>query len=192
MGTPKADRPLLELASAAEWRDWLAANHATSDGAWLALAKKRSGAAAPSYEEAVEEALCWGWIDTTARRLDEARYLGLFTPRRADGTWARSNKARVERLIAEGRMQPSGQAVIDAAKASGAWTLLEEVEALTMPDDLTAALVADERAEAGFAALPDSTKAMALYWIATAKRPETRTRRIAATVAAAAEGRSPV
>lgn len=191
MGTPKAERPLLELHSAVEWHHWLAANHASSDGAWLALAKKRSGAAAPSYEEAVEEALCWGWIDTTARRLDEMRYLGLFTPRKADGTWARSNKERVARLIAEGRMQPAGQAVIDAAKASGAWTLLDEIEAHVVPDDLAAALAADDRAATGFDALPGSTKEMALYWIATAKRPETRERRIKATVAAAAEGRGP-
>lgn len=191
MSTPKADRPLLELGSVAEWRSWLAANHTTSDGAWLALAKKHSGAAAPSYEEAVEEALCWGWIDTTARRLDAARYLGLFTPRKADGTWARSNKGRVTRLIAEGRMQPAGQAVIDAAKASGAWTLLDQIEALVIPDDLARAMDAEPAAEAGWAALPDSAKEMALYWIATAKRPETRARRIEATVSAAAEGRGP-
>lgn len=191
MGTPKAERPLLEPGSAAEWHDWLAANHASSDGAWIALAKKHSGAAAPTYEEAVEEALCWGWIDTTARRLDESRYLGLFTPRKADGTWARSNKARVERLIAEGRMQPAGQAVIDAARASGAWELLEEIEALVIPDDLTRALDADAASRSGWTALPASAKQMALYWIATAKRAETRARRIEATVAAAAEGRGP-
>lgn len=191
MSTPKDSRPLLELGSAAEWRLWLAANHATSDGAWLALAKKHSGAAAPSYEEAVEEALCWGWIDTTARRLDEMRYLGLFTPRKPGGTWARSNKERVERLIVEGRMQPAGLAVIDAAKASGAWTLLDQIEAHVIPDDLSTALAADPRAAAGFAALPGSAKEMALYWIATAKRAETRARRIQATVTAAAEGRGP-
>ncbi|MDO8846826.1 MAG: YdeI/OmpD-associated family protein [Coriobacteriia bacterium] len=191
MSTPKADRPLLELSSAAKWHAWLAANHATSDGAWLALAKKHAGAAAPGYEEAVEEALCWGWIDTTARRLDAERYLQLFTPRKPDGTWARSNKERVERLIAEGRMQPAGAAVIDAAKASGAWTLLDEIEALVMPEDLATALAADGRAAAGFAALPDSAKQIALYWIASAKRAETRARRITATVVAAAEGRSP-
>src|SRR5574340_280721 len=99
MPVGKNDRPLFEFASTAEWRDWLAANHATSDGAWIALAKKHRGAAAPSYEEAVEEALCWGWIDTTARRLDAERYLGLFTARKPDGTWSTSNKQRVERLI---------------------------------------------------------------------------------------------
>lgn len=191
MPTGKNDRPLLELASAAEWHEWLTANNTSSDGAWLALAKKHTGAAAPSYEQAVEEALCWGWIDTTARRLDAERYLGLFTPRKANGTWARSNKERVARLIAEGRMQPAGQAVIDAAKASGAWTLLDEIEAHVIPDDLAAALAADDRAAAGFDALPGSAKEIALYWIATAKRPETRARRITETVAAAAEGRAP-
>lgn len=191
MPTGKNDRPLLELVSATEWHHWLATNHASSDGAWLALAKKHRGAAAPSYDEAVEEALCWGWIDTTARRLDATRYLGLFTPRKADGTWARSNKERVARLIAEGRMQPAGQAVIDAAMASGAWTLLDEIEAHAVPDDLAAALAANDRAAVGFHALPGSAKEMALYWIATAKRPETRARRIAETVTAAAEGRAP-
>ncbi len=192
MGVPKNDRPLLELASPAQWREWLAANHAHSDGAWIALAKKHSGAAAPTYEEAVEEALCWGWIDTTARRLDAERYLGLFTPRKPGGTWSRSNKERVERLIAEGRMQPPGLAVIEAARASGAWTYLDEIDALVMPEDLTGALDGDPAARAGWARLPESARKMALHWVRTAKRPETRAKRIAAIAEAARHGRSAV
>jgi uncharacterized protein YdeI (YjbR/CyaY-like superfamily) len=192
VAVPKNDRPLLELASADEWREWLAQNHAISQGAWVTLAKKGGSVPAPSYEQAVEEALCWGWIDTTARRLDADRYLGLFTPRRPGGTWARSNKERVARLIASGRMQPAGQAVIDAAKASGTWTLLDEIEALVIPGDLATAFSETPGADAGFAALADYQKQMALYWIASAKRPETRTKRIAATAEAATEGRAPV
>lgn len=192
MAVSKNDRPLLELTSAAEWGAWLSANHADSDGAWVVLAKKHSDAAAPTYEEAVEEALCWGWIDTTARRLDADRYLGLFTPRKAGGTWSRSNKDRVERLIAEDRMQPPGFAAIEAAKASGAWTYLDEIDALVMPEDLSAALAGDRAAEAGWARLPESTRKMGLHWVRTAKRPETRAKRIATVVEAARQGRSAV
>ncbi|MRS11896.1 MAG: hypothetical protein EG823_02340 [Actinobacteria bacterium] len=192
MPVSKNDRPLLQLSTAAEWRRWLAANHAASDGAWIVLAKKHLGAAAPSYEEAVEEALCFGWIDTTARRLDETRYLGLFTPRKPNGTWSRSNKKRIERLVAEDRMQPAGQAVIDAAKASGAWALLDEIEAMVMPEELVEALEADPEAATGWRALPDSTKKTALYWVRTAKRAETRAKRVAAIVDGAREGRSAI
>lgn len=192
MPVGKNDRPLIEFASAADWRKWLDANHASSDGAWIVLAKKHGGADAPSYEQAVEEALCFGWIDTTARRLDETRYLGLFTPRKPGGTWSRTNKERVERLVAKGRMRPPGLAAVDAAKASGAWTYLDEIDALVMPDDLTAALEADATAGAGWAALPAYARKMALEWVRSARRPETRARRIAAVADAAREGRSAV
>jgi len=186
------DRPLLELGSAAEWHEWLAANHATSSGVWLTIGKKGHSATTLTYDQAVEEALCWGWIDSTTRRLDAGRYQQSFTPRKPGGTWSAPNKKRVERLIAEGRMQPAGMAAIDAARANGSWTLLEEVEALLIPGDLARALAASPAAARGFEALGDSAKKMILYWIATAKRPETREKRIAATLDASAQGRSPV
>lgn len=185
------DLPLLEPTSAAEWRNWLAENHAASRGVWLAVGKRGGTKTTLTYEDAVQEALVWGWIDSTVRRLDDHRYQQLFTPRKPGSTWSRSNKERVERLIAEGRMQPPGQTAVDVAKANGAWTSLDDVEALVMPDELRQALAASPEAAAGFEALADSAKKMALYWIASAKRPETRAKRVAATIQAAREGRPP-
>ena len=117
----------------------------------------------------MEEALCFGWIDSTVNRLDAHRFKQLFTPRKPGGTWARTNKERVERLIAAGLMTPAGLAPIEAAKADGSWTLLDDVEGLVVPEDLASALHASPAAERGFHDLPDSQKKMALYWIQTAK-----------------------
>lgn len=132
--------PLLAVADRAELRAWLESNHGSSPGVNLAIGKKGGRATALTYDDAIEEALCFGWIDSTARRLDDDRYTVLFTPRKRGGTWARTNKARVERLIAEGRMTPAGIAVIEAAKTDGSWTVLEDAENLVVPDDLAAAL----------------------------------------------------
>ena len=186
-----ADLEFVEPADRAEWRAWLAAHHATSPGIWLAVGKKGNTVTKLSYEDAVEEALCFGWIDSTVNRLDAHRFKQLFTPRKPGGTWARTNKDRVERLIAAGLMTPAGLASIAAAKADGSWTLLDEVEGLVIPEDLASALRASPAAERGFHDLPDSQKKMALYRIQTAKRPETRARRIAETVSAASSGRLP-
>jgi uncharacterized protein YdeI (YjbR/CyaY-like superfamily) len=185
-----ASLPLLAVADRAELRAWLEHNHDSSPGVNLAIGKKGGHATALTYDEAVEEALCFGWIDSTARRLDNDRYTVLFTPRKRGGTWARTNKARVERLIAEGRMTPAGIAVIEAAKADGSWMALEDAENLVVPDDLADAL---ERAGARkrFDALTVSARQMALYWISTAKRDATRAERVSATAAAALEGRGP-
>lgn len=176
------DLELVVPASREEWRTWLAANHATSKGIALAVAKKNGSRAGVAYEEAVEEALCFGWIDSTTRTLDADRYTILVTRRKRGSVWARSNKERVKRLTAAGLMTPAGQAAIDAAKADGSWTILDEVEAGTVPADLAAALDAAQVADR-FAALTPSVRKMALYHIASAKRPETRAKRIAETVA---------
>lgn len=183
--------PLLEPNSATEWAEWLEAHHATSQGVWLAVGKKGGTRTSLTYDQAVEEALTFGWIDSTVNRLDEHRFRQLFTPRRPGGTWARSNKQRVERLLAQGRMHPAGIAAIEAAKADGSWTLLDDIDAMKLPADLADALANDDSAAAGFERLPDSAKKQLLYWISQAKRPETRTRRIQATVAAATDGRLP-
>lgn len=124
--------------SRVELRTWLEANHASSPGARLAIGKKGNVVTSLTYEDAIQEGLCFGWIDSTAGRLDDDRYTVRFTPRRPGSSWARTNKARVERLIAEGLMTPAGLAVIDAAKADGSWTGLDEVEDLVVPDDLAA------------------------------------------------------
>lgn len=185
-----ASRPLLAVADRAELRAWLEHNHASSTGVNLAIGKKGGRATALTYDDAVEEALCFGWIDSTARRLDDDRYTVLYTPRKRGGTWARANKARVERLTAEGRMTPAGISVIEAAKSDGSWIALEDAENLVVPEDLADAL---ERAGARkhFDALAVSARQMALYWISTAKRDATRTERVSATVSAALEGRGP-
>ena len=185
------DRPLLEFTSRAQFRAWLEANHDSSPGIWLAVGKKDNPVSTLYYNDAVEEALCFGWIDATMRRLDEHRFMQLYTPRKTGGNWAASNKARVERLTAAGLMTPAGLAAIERAKADGSWNRLDEIEAMVMPADLTEALVAKPGAQEGFGGLAESERKQLLYWIATAKRPQTRARRIAETVDAAIEGRMP-
>jgi uncharacterized protein YdeI (YjbR/CyaY-like superfamily) len=181
--------PLLEVADRAELRAWLEANHASSPGVRLAIGKKGGRVTTLTYDDAIEEALAFGWIDSTANRLDEHRYSILFTPRKRGGTWARTNKARIERLIDEGLMTPAGLAVIDAAKADGSWESIDQVEDMVMPDDLAAALDAEPGARAFWDGLPPGHRKLALYWIDNAKRAPTRARRIAASVRAASEGR---
>jgi len=186
-----AGLPFVEPADRAEWRAWLEAHHATSLGIWLAVGKKGGQVTSLTYDDAVEEALCFGWIDSIVNRLDEHRFKQLFTPRKPGSAWARSNKQRVERLLAQGLMAPAGLAAIEAAKANGSWTLLDDVEDLVVPDDLAAALEASPAASRYFAGFSSSAVKMILYWIATAKRPETRAKRIAETIESAAEGRLP-
>jgi len=185
----RPEPPLLEVRDRAELRAWLEANHATSSGVRLAFSKKGGTATSLTYEQAVEEGLAFGWIDSTAGKLDAERETMRFTRRRPGGTWARSNKARVERLIAEGRMTTAGLAVIEAAKADGSWNALDDVESLVIPPDLAAALAADPKAAAGWEANPPSQRKMALWTIVSAKREETRASRVSRVVRAAAEGR---
>lgn len=170
----------------AGWRAWLAANHAKSPGIWLIYYKKESGKPRVQYDEAVEEALCYGWIDSLPNKLDDERYMQLFTPRKPKSTWSKLNKQRVERLIAEGLMTPHGLAKIDIARANGAWTALDEVEELIIPPDLRAALQAAPPAERVFEAFSSSVRKGILGWISGARRPETRAERVARTARMAA------
>lgn len=181
------DLPTVTPADRAAWRAWLEANHATAAGVWLVFYKKGSGQPTITYDEMLDEALCFGWIDSKAVSLDERRYKQLITPRKPKGVWSGINKAKVEKLVAEGRMTEAGLAAIERAKANGAWTALDAVEALTIPEDLAAALAADADAARHFAAFNPSSKKNILFWIASAKRPETRQKRIAETVALAAK-----
>jgi uncharacterized protein YdeI (YjbR/CyaY-like superfamily) len=183
------DLEVLRPRDAAELRAWLEEHHETSGPVWLAVAKKGSRLPGVTYDEAVEEALSFGWIDSTARRLDEDAFRILFARRKRGSTWAASNKARVERLVAEGRMRPAGMAAVEAAKADGSWEGLSEVDALIVPPDLAEALDADAEARANFDAFPDSVKRMVLYRVASVKKPETRARRIAEAVADAKANR---
>jgi uncharacterized protein YdeI (YjbR/CyaY-like superfamily) len=174
--------PSVEPKTVVAWRRWLERNHATARGVWFVTARRVTGPAPVPYEEAVEEALCHGWIDGQYRPIDDAHAALLFTPRRPGSAWARSNRDRVARLIKDGRMRPAGLAKVEAAKKDGSWSLLESVEALAVPPDLRRALRA-ARATARFTALSPSAKRAHLFALVTAKRPETRTRRIAAIVA---------
>ncbi len=183
--------PLLEPANRAEWRAWLEQHHASSPGIWVAIGKKGGTRTTLTYEETVQEALRFGWIDGVVNRLDADRYKQRLTPRRPGGTWSPSNKERVARLIEQGLMTPAGFAAIEAARANGSWKLLDDVENLVVPEDLAAALETIPAAASFFAGLSPSPKKMVLYWIGSAKRPATRARRIDQTLQAAADGRTP-
>jgi uncharacterized protein YdeI (YjbR/CyaY-like superfamily) len=168
------------------WRGWLEANHATCRGAWLVTWKPRTGRTTLDYEAAVEEALCFGWVDSTGGSLDENRGRLYFAPRKPRSVWAASNRARVERLIAAGRMAPAGLAAVERARTNGAWDVLDAAERLVVPDDLTAALEMRPPAAVNFAAFTPSARRMLLSWVALARRPETRAKRVAEIADAAA------
>jgi uncharacterized protein YdeI (YjbR/CyaY-like superfamily) len=178
MLTTNTEKRAVHPLSRAEWRQWLAEHHTESEGVWLISYKKATGQPRLDYEEAVEEALCFGWIDSKYRALDAERSMQWFAPRRAGSIWARSNKERVERLLQAGLMMPAGLAKIEIAKQDGSWTALEELETLTIPPDLAAALAAHAPAALHFDAFPRSTRLAILAWISSAKRPETRAKRI--------------
>jgi uncharacterized protein YdeI (YjbR/CyaY-like superfamily) len=174
-----------------EWRNWLMENHAASKGVWLVYHKKRSGKPSVSYDEAVEEALAFGWIDSTVNTIDGERYKQYFSPRHKGSIWSKINKRRVEKVIAEGRMTSAGLEKIEQAKKDGAWTILDDVEDMLMPPDLIEALQADPPPREHFDNYPDALKKQMLYWIASAKRPETREKRIRRVIEAAAGNKSP-
>jgi uncharacterized protein YdeI (YjbR/CyaY-like superfamily) len=176
------DAERIQPASRGEWRAWLAAHHATAPGVWLVTPTRASGRPRLEYEEIIAEALCFGWVDSTVRPLDGGRTMMYLTRRRRGSTWARANKERVARLLAQGLMEPAGVAAVEAAKADGSWTVLDPVEALEVPADLAHALEATPGAREGYEALPASAKKALLWAVLSAKRPETRVRRIAAAV----------
>lgn len=185
------DGERVEAADAAAWRDWLQANHATSRGAWLVRARRDSGLVFVEYEDAIRQALCFGWIDGPVRTFDEARGGLWFAPRRPSSGWAATNKARLTELEAAGLMTAAGKRAVEVAKSNGAWTVLDNAEAGIEPDDLAAALDAVPAARAAWDAFPASTKKFGISMVDMARRPETRAARIAKIVADAAEGRRP-
>lgn len=182
--------PELTVADAAAWRDWLCANHASTTGVWLVLARK--GTTEPtslSYDQALDEALCHGWIDGQVRRGDEGTYRRRFTPRRARSPWSARNVGHVARLSAEGRMRPAGLAEVDRARADGRWADAYPGSADSeVPEDLAAALAANPRAGAMFEVLNRQNRYAVLHRLRNAKRPETRERRLAEFVAMLARG----
>lgn len=185
------DAERVPIESVDQWRGWLAANGATCDGVWMVLWRPATGLSRISYDDAILEALCFGWIDGQSRPLDDDRSMLWFAPRSPASAWAATNKARVEKLEAEGRMRPEGRRLIDLAKANGMWTVLDGPEAGLEPPELTAALDTVPAARAEWDGWTPGLRKVALTAIALAKRPETRAARIAKTVADAAAGKRP-
>jgi len=191
---PKFDETL-ETVYASDrqaWRQWLERNHRTSPGIWLIYYKVKSGKPSIQYSEAVKEALCFGWIDSKVKSLDEDRYQQIFTPRKPKSVWSKLNKQYIEELLQQGQTTPAGLEKINAAKQDGSWTSLDEIEALTLPLDLRQALEANNTAKQNFEALSRSAKKNILYWIGSAKRPETRVKRIEQAVSSAAQNKNPL
>lgn len=190
MGMGKLDDlDWFQAETRAEWRAWLAENHVTSPGIWLVTWKKGSGRPVLDYDEKVEEALAWGWIDTKGMSVDDERTRLVMCPRRPGSGWSRTNKVRIARLEEQGLMQPAGRRVIDAAKADQTWTLLDDVEDLIVPPDLAEAFDRHPGSRAHWDGFARSPRKAMLTWIVTAKRPETRAARVEKTASDAAEGR---
>lgn len=177
---PPPELPELLVADAAAFREWLEEHGSDPTGVWLVLAKKnRPAPTTLNYDEALDEALCQGWIDGQLRRKDEDTYLQRFTPRRARSSWSQANVTRIERLTGEGRIRPAGLAQVEAAKADGRWDAAYPGRAgTTVPADFEAALAAEPRARVAFEGLDSGNRFAILYRIRGAKRAETRQRRI--------------
>ncbi len=177
----------VEVIGRAQWRAWLKRHHLRSEGIWLVRWKKARPDKYMGYDAIVEEALCFGWIDATARPLDHERSLILVCPRKPKSIWSKVNKARLEHLIADGRMMEAGLQAIEVAKANGSWTALDAVEALVVPPDLAKALAKNKVAKKHFDAFPPSARKYVLWWVGSAKTEPTRNKRIARTVELAAQ-----
>jgi uncharacterized protein YdeI (YjbR/CyaY-like superfamily) len=174
-----------------EWHNWLSENHETSKGVWLIYHKKNSEKSSVSYEDAVQEALIFGWIDSKVNALDEERYMQVFTPRKPGSTWSKSNKKRIRHLIDNDLMKPAGMEKVKAAKKDGSWTFLDDIEDMIVPEDLKKAFNKNKTAAREFHSFGDSEKKQILYWVASAKRHETRDRRIKKIVKAAIGKKTP-
>lgn len=186
--TWKFDYPVFHAETREQWRAWLVEHHASARGVWLCSWRTPTGRPRCPYPEAVEEAICFGWIDSTTTRLDDERGLQLFTPRRARSSWTRLNRRRAAEMEQRGLMTEAGRRAIAAAQANGWWTIADPVEDLEEPPELRAALDGDPRARDSWDGFPPSARKQMLWWIVSAARDETRASRVRATVEAAAQG----
>ncbi len=168
-----------------EWRDWLAGNHAKLSGIWFVYFKKQTGKPRVTYDEAVEEALCFGWIDSLPRKIDDERSKLLFTTRKPKSVWSKLNKTRIEKLIGNGLMTEIGLAKIEVAKRDGSWNALDASDNLEIPKDLSQAFEENRTAAKNFTAFSDAVKRNILFWIGSTKRDATRAARIEKAVAMA-------
>jgi uncharacterized protein YdeI (YjbR/CyaY-like superfamily) len=189
---PQAETDHFYPSSRQAWRQWLQQNHQSKAFVWLLQYKKKTGMPTLSWSEAVDEALCFGWIDSTRKTVDEERFIQFFCRRKPASVWSKINKAKVERLIAEGRMTAAGYQSIETARQNGSWTILDEVEELTIPAELEAAFQARPGAKDYFLSLSRSARKAMLQWLVVAKRPGTRQKRIAEIATLAAQKLKPV
>lgn len=175
----KDGKPILAFATVEEWEAWLDAEHGSSDGVWLKFAKKGSGIETVVYAEALDVALCYGWIDSQVSRYDERHYLQRFTPRRPRSRWSQLNREKIEALARQGRVRPAGLEQVELAKADGRWEAAYASPAnVEVPDDLRQALDGSPRAAEFWAGLSKSNRFAVIYQLQDAKRPETRARRL--------------
>lgn len=192
MGRPSTD-PVVAFESQAAWEQWLADHHATANGVWVKMAKKASGIPTVTHADALEVALCYGWIDGQRNRFDEQWFIQRFTPRRSRSKWSKINRAKAEQLIRDGRMQPAGLREIERARADGRWAAAYDAPSVaTVPDDLRRALDENAAAAAFFATLNRQNRFAIIYQVQDAKRPETRARRIERFIAMLNEGTKPI
>ena len=174
-----------------QWRQWLQENHDKQQSVWLVYYRVKSGIPTISWGEAVDEALCFGWIDSTKKTIDDEQFIQFFSRRKATSTWSKVNKEKVQRLIAEGSMTAMGLQSIETAKQNGSWTILDTVEELIIPDDLELAFDARPGSKDFFLSLSKSARKIMLAWLVLAKREETRQKRIAGLVDSAAQKLKP-
>ena len=185
---PSDPLPMMTFDSTDAWDAWLGAHHADSPGLWLKIAKKGSAGRSISYSEALDVALCHGWIDGQKGRHDDDYWLQRFTPRKPGSNWSKINTERAAALIASGRMRPAGLGEVERAQADGRWEQAYESQSrVTVPEDLARALAANQRARAFFATLDSTNRYAILYRVGTARRPETRAKRIDTFVAMLSE-----
>jgi uncharacterized protein YdeI (YjbR/CyaY-like superfamily) len=168
-----------------DWRKWLEKNHIKENAVWLIIAKKESGINSVNYPQAVDEALCFGWIDSVANKKDEVSFYQYFTKRKPKSKWSKINKDKVAQFMKEGKMAPAGLAMVELAKATGTWDALNEVEALTIPDDMLSRFKINKVAFENWKMFSRSVQRGILEWISNAKKEETRLKRIEETISLA-------
>jgi uncharacterized protein YdeI (YjbR/CyaY-like superfamily) len=189
---PPDDKPVMAFASQKAWAAWLGKNHGTSTGLWLQLMKKGSGLQSVTYAEALDEALCHGWIDGQKRSHDEASWLQKFTPRGKKSVWSKINREKVAALEKAGRMKPAGRAAVEAARADGRWDAAYDSQStIAVPEDFAARLDTHPKAKRFFATLKGASRFAILYRLHSAKKPETREKKMAAFIAMLENGEAP-
>lgn len=187
----KKEQEIFYPTSQTEWRKWLKKNHHSKQSVWLVCYKKKSKKPTIQWSEAVDEALCFGWIDSKRIPVDEEKFMQFFSKRKSKGTWSKVNKAKIKQLIEKGLMTNAGLKVIETAKQNGSWTILDEVEKLKIPKDLANEFKAKKGSHEFYLSLSKSAKKAILQWLAVAKRPDTRQKRIIEIVELAQQNLKP-